>query len=77
MHSKTFVSFLMPVHNGEKYLAEAIKSVLNQTYTNFEFLIINDHSTDRTSEIIESFSKIDSRVRSLESPEPPRTRWHP
>lgn len=50
------VTVLMPVYNGEKYLLEAIDSILNQTFTDFEFLIINDGSTDGSREIIESFS---------------------
>ena len=54
------VSVLMPVYNGEKYLAEAIESILNQTFVNLEFLIINDGSTDRSLEIINSF--VDSRI---------------
>ena len=49
---KPLVSILMAVYNGEKYMREAIESMLNQTYTNFEFLIINDGSTDTTEEII-------------------------
>ena len=40
------ISVLMSVYNGEKYLNDSIKSVLNQSFTNFEFIIINDHSTD-------------------------------
>jgi len=50
------VTVLLPVYNGEKYLREAIDSILNQTYTDFEFLIINDGSTDRTEEIILSYT---------------------
>ena len=38
------VTVLMPIYNGEKYLVEAIESVLNQTFTNFELLILNDDS---------------------------------
>ena len=45
----------MPVYNGEKYLKEAIDSILNQTYGDFEFIILNDGSTDRTEEIILSY----------------------
>jgi glycosyltransferase involved in cell wall biosynthesis len=55
------VTVLMPVYNGEKYLREAIESILNQTFIDFEFLIINDGSTDRSVEIIESYS--DPRIR--------------
>lgn len=51
----------MPVYNGENYLHEAIESILNQTYKDIEFLIINDGSTDRSVEIIESYT--DPRIR--------------
>ena len=51
----------MPVYNGALYLREAIDSILNQTYTDFEFLIINDGSTDDTEAIISSYS--DKRIR--------------
>jgi len=61
INSTPLVSVLMPVFNGEKYLTEAIESILTQTYTNFEFVIINDGSTDTTEEIIKAFS--DSRIR--------------
>ena len=49
------VTVLLPVYNGEKYIRESIQSVLNQTFINFELLIINDGSTDKTVEIINSF----------------------
>lgn len=52
------VSVLMPVYNGEKYLREAIDSILAQTFTDFEFIIINDGSTDKTEEIILSYSDL-------------------
>ena len=55
------VTVLMPVYNGEKYLREAIKSILNQTFRDFEFLIIDDGSTDKSAEIIKSFN--DARIR--------------
>src|SRR3989344_7437597 len=55
------VTVLMPVYNGKKYLREAIKSILNQTFRDFEFLIINDGSTDKSAEIIKSFN--DARIR--------------
>lgn len=49
------ISVVMPVYNGEKYLREAIDSILNQTCTDFEFIILNDASTDETEEIILSY----------------------
>lgn len=55
------ITVLMPVYNGEKYLCEAIESILSQTFCDFEFLIIDDGSTDRSVEIIKSYS--DSRIR--------------
>jgi glycosyltransferase involved in cell wall biosynthesis len=63
MQSNTVVSILMPVYNGEKYLREAIDSVLAQTYTNFEFIIINDGSTDQTQKIIDSYH--DERIKCI------------
>jgi glycosyltransferase involved in cell wall biosynthesis len=57
------VSILMAVYNGEKYLHESISSILNQTFQNFEFLIIDDGSTDATLEIIRKYIQQDSRIR--------------
>lgn len=55
------VSVLMPVYNGEKYISDAIESVLKQTYTDFEFIIVNDCSTDNTENIIKEYS--DDRIK--------------
>jgi glycosyltransferase involved in cell wall biosynthesis len=55
----------MPVYNSETYLNEAINSILNQSFIDFEFLIINDGSVDKSHEIIERFAKIDKRIRSI------------
>jgi glycosyltransferase involved in cell wall biosynthesis len=54
-------SVVMPVYNREKYLEEAINSILNQTFQDFEFIIVNDASTDRSEEIILSYK--DPRIR--------------
>lgn len=54
------ISVVMPAYNAEKYIAEAIDSILNQTYRDFEFIIINDGSTDKTEEIILSYT--DERI---------------
>jgi glycosyltransferase involved in cell wall biosynthesis len=52
------ITVLMPVYNGEKYLREAIDSILCQTFKDFEFLIINDGSTDRSVEIIKTYEDL-------------------
>lgn len=54
------ISVVMPVYNGEKYICETMDSVLNQTFGDFEFIIINDASKDRTEEIIKSYN--DDRI---------------
>lgn len=56
------ISVLMAVYNGELWLEESIRSVLEQTFSNFEFIIINDGSEDSSVEIIESFIKKDTRI---------------
>ena len=53
----------MAVHNGEKYLHEAVQSILNQTFNDFEFIIIDDCSNDQTSTILGSFKKEDRRIK--------------
>lgn len=57
---KPFISVLMPIYNGEKYLEESIDSILGQTYENFELLLINDASNDASENIILSY--LDSRI---------------
>jgi glycosyltransferase involved in cell wall biosynthesis len=58
---KPNISVVMSVYNGESYLAEAINSILNQTYKDFEFIIVNDGSTDNTLNIIKSYK--DPRIK--------------
>ncbi|ABR54310.1 glycosyl transferase family 2 [Methanococcus vannielii SB] len=62
MNEKPLISVLMPNYNNEKYLAEAIESILNQTYGNFEFIIIDDCSTDDSWSIIQDYAKKDKRI---------------
>lgn len=56
------ISVIMPVYNGEKFLREAIESILNQTYSDFEFIIANDGSTDKTLDIIIEYQEVDPRI---------------
>lgn len=57
------ISVIMSVYNGETYLKEAIESVVNQTFKNWELIIINDCSTDSTSEILAQFALKDERIK--------------
>lgn len=63
MEANPVVSVLMTSFNREKYIASAIESVLNSTFTNFELIIVDDGSTDRTVEIAKSFEAKDTRIR--------------
>jgi glycosyltransferase involved in cell wall biosynthesis len=63
MPGEPLVSVLTPVYNGEKFLAECIESVLKQTYQNYEYIIVNNCSKDRTLEMALSYAKKDTRIR--------------
>jgi len=56
------ISVLMSVYNGEKYISETIESILNQSFEDFEFIIINDGSTDSSQNILNKFSTKDKRI---------------
>lgn len=57
------VSIILPVYNGEKIVGKSIESILNQTYVNFELIIVNDCSTDNTLGVISKYAKIDNRIK--------------
>ena len=57
------VSMIVPVYNSEKTLSRCIDSILNQTYRDFELILLNDGSTDTSGEICDAYAKRDSRVR--------------
>ncbi|MCD6154734.1 MAG: glycosyltransferase [Candidatus Verstraetearchaeota archaeon] len=59
------VSVIIPCYNGEKFIGEAIESVLNQTYQNFEIIIVDDGSTDGSKSVIKTFLK-DPRIKLIE-----------
>lgn len=60
---KELVSVVLPVHNGETYLRDAIESILNQSYRKLELIVVNDCSTDGSKKIVEEFMANDNRVR--------------
>lgn len=62
------VTVLMSVYNGERWLHESIPSILNQSFDNFEFVIVNDGSTDGTLEIINEYGRKDKRIRLVDKP---------
>ena len=59
------ISVIMTAYNTEKYIKEAIESILNQTFKDFEFIIVDDGSTDNTRLIIEEYAKKDRRIKIL------------
>lgn len=63
--NEALVSIVMPAYNCEKYVVEAINSILTQTYRNWELLVLDDGSKDNTLQIIEEFSQKDSRIKAL------------
>ena len=62
------VSVLMPVYNAARYLAEAVESVLAQTFTDFEFVIVDDGSTDRSPAMLDAYAKRDARIKIIRRP---------
>ncbi len=63
VHEQPLVSVLTPVYNGESYLKECIESVLAQTYSRWEYTVVNNCSTDGTRAIAEEYAKRDRRIR--------------
>ncbi|WP_299228829.1 glycosyltransferase family 2 protein [uncultured Psychroserpens sp.] len=57
------LTVIMPVYNGENYLEEAVDSILNQTFTDFILLVLNDNSTDNTKSILDTYSEKDKRLK--------------
>lgn len=64
---KVLISIIMPVFNTEKYLERAILSVLNQTFNDFELIIIDDNSTDNSDSIIKKYEKRDLRIKYIKN----------
>lgn len=66
----SMVSIITPAYNAEKFIEETIASVISQTFSNWELLIINDGSTDKTQEIVERICKADQRIELFSNLEP-------
>jgi glycosyltransferase EpsE len=60
---KNLISIIMSVYNAESSVEDSINSILNQTYENFEFLILDDYSTDKTKEILDNYKSKDKRIK--------------
>lgn len=63
------ISVVMSVYNAEKHLAQAVESILNQTFSNFEFIIIEDFSTDNSWAILQNYAQKDQRIQLIQKPE--------
>ena len=63
VEQEPLVTVITPVYNTEKYLAECIESVLAQTYSNWEYVVVNNCSTDQTLEITEHYARQDTRIK--------------
>src|SRR5205823_4798077 len=57
------ISVVMPVYNAASYVADAVKSIMAQTFDDFEFIAVNDGSTDRSEAILNEFARADRRIR--------------
>ena len=62
-YMKGIISVIMAVYDGEEYLKDCIESILNQSFKDFELIIINDGSTDNSLNIIKEYIKRDKRIR--------------
>jgi len=69
MNSIPLISIIMPVYNEERWLSQSIPSILNQTCEDFEFIILNDASTDNSDRIIKNYTTMDSRIRTVNNPD--------
>lgn len=59
---KELISVIVPVHNSEKYLAQCIESIMNQSYQELEIILVNDCSTDRSASICDQYAQTDARI---------------
>ena len=67
------ISVIMAVHNGERYLEESVRSLLEQTFTDFELIIVDDGSTDQTAELLTRLGQEEARIRVIRQPKQGQT----
>src|SRR5262245_1437977 len=65
--AQPFVSVVTPFYNSDRYLAECIESVLGQTHTSFEYLLVNNQSTDASAAIAADYARRDGRIRLIDT----------
>ena len=70
MNTQTLISIIMPMHNSAAFVGEAIESVLAQSYSERELIIVDDESTDASVSIVEAYAQKDSRIRLFRNPKP-------
>ena len=70
------VSVVIPVYNTEKYVREAVESIMNQTLRELEIIIINDGSTDNSLQVVEELAAADSRIQVYSQSQPGIVQWH-
>jgi len=68
MSAAPLISVVMPVYNGRQYLSEAVESILDQTFRDFEFVIIDDGSTDGSLDVLQTYAQRDRRIRIISRP---------
>lgn len=68
--SATKISIIMPCHNASDFIADSIVSVINQTYRDWELIVVDDSSTDNSSQIIISYVKLDNRIKYFRTKSP-------
>ncbi len=69
MRPTPLVSVIMPAYNNEIYIEAAVDSLVGQTYKNWELIVVDDHSTDKTGEVIDRLAKKDKRIRAFHNPQ--------
>jgi teichuronic acid biosynthesis glycosyltransferase TuaG len=67
LKKEPLVSVIIPLYNAEKYIKETIESVINQTYQNWELIVVDDRSTDSSRDVVNKLAKKDHRIKLIES----------